>query len=108
MLPSINLILPYFYPRHFSDATQDAVRALSRTALTNALSILRALEQAHQRSFHTILTLRRLGEAVEHPRLPDRGNSLRYDLSRPASSYLLDDLLTLDRIRPAGGKPYDL
>lgn len=106
MLPSINLILPYFYPRHFTDAAEADVRALSRTALSNALSILRALEQAHQRSFHTVLTLRRLGEAVEHPRLPDRGDALRYDFSRTASDYLANDLLSLERIRPAGGRLY--
>ena len=103
MLPSINLILPYFYPRHFRDAAQPAVRELSRTALTNALRVLRALEYVQQHSFNTVLTLRRLGEAVEHPRLPDRGKALDYDFSIPASAYLEDDLLTLDRTRTAGG-----
>ena len=103
MLPSISLILPYFYPRHFTDAAQPAVRELSRTALTNALCVLRALERVQQRSFNTVLTLRRLGEAVEHPRLPDRGKALNYDFSIPASAYLEDDLLTLDRTRTGGG-----
>ena len=103
MLPSINLILPYFYPRHFTDAAQPAVRELSRTALTNALCVLRALERVQQRSFNTVLTLRRLGEAIEHPRLPDRGKALDYDFSIPASAYLEDDLLTLDRTRTGGG-----
>ncbi len=103
MLTSINLILPYFYPRHYADATEPAVRNLSRAALTNARDLLRALEKAHQETFNTVLTLRRLGEAVEHPRLPDRGNALEYDFSIPASAYLEDDLLLLDRIRPVGG-----
>ena len=103
MLPSINLILPYFYPRHFTDAAESAVRELSRTALTNALCVLRTLEAVHQRSFNTVLTLRRLGEVIEHPRLPDRGKALDYDFSIPASAYLEDDLLTLDRIRSGGG-----
>ena len=103
MLPSINLILPYFYPRHFNDASQEAVRGLSRTALENTLCVLRALEHTQQRLFNTVLTLRRLGEAIEHPRLPDRGNALDYDFSIPASAYLEDDLLTLDRIRTTGG-----
>lgn len=103
MLTSINLILPYFYPRHYADAEEAAVRKLSRTALTNARDLLRVLEKAHQETFNTVLTLRRLGEAVEHPRLPDRGNALEYDFSIPASAYLEDDLLLLDRIRPVGG-----
>lgn len=103
MLTSVNLILPYFYPRHFADTTDAAVRELSHCALTNAHSLLRALELTHRRTFNTALTLRRLGEAVEYPRLPDRGNSLKYDFSVPASAYLEDDLLRLERIRARGG-----
>ncbi len=106
MLPSLNLILPYFYPRHFVATTDIAVRELSRTALENALCILRALEAEHQRLFSTALTLRRLGEAISYPRLPDRGKRLEYDFSVPASAYLEDDLLHLDRIRMRGGQVY--
>ena len=102
MLPSANLSLPYFYPRHFVGTPDSAVRELSRTALENALAILRALETAHQRTFSTALTLRRLGEAIAYPRLPDRGKQLSYDFSVPASAYLEDDLLQLDRIRMRG------
>lgn len=103
MLPSINLILPYFYPRHFVGTTDRAVRDLSRTALENALDILKALETEHQSLYSTALTLRRLGEAIAYPRLPDRGKRLNYDFSVPASAYLEDDLLQLDRIRMRGG-----
>ena len=103
MLPSLNLILPYYYPRHFVGTTDAAVRNLSHTALENAYAILRALEAEHQRLFSTALTLRRLGEAISHPRLPDRGKSVEYDFSVPASAYLEDDLLHLDRIRMRGG-----
>lgn len=67
MLPSINLILPYYYPRHYVGTTDAAIRDLSRTALENTLSILHALEQAHQEQFSTALTLRRLGEALYRP-----------------------------------------
>lgn len=103
MLPSINLILPYYYPRHFVGTTDTAIRHLSRTVLENALSILRTLEAEHQRSFNTALTLQRLGEALYRPRLPDRGNYIKYDFSLSASVYLEDDLLQLDRIRMRGG-----
>lgn len=102
MLPSLNLILPYYYPRHFVGTTDAAIRNLSRTALENAYGILRALEAEHQNLFSTALTLRRLGEAISYPRLPDRGKSLEYDFSVPASAYLEDDLLHLDRIRTRG------
>ncbi len=102
MLPSVNLILPYFYPRHFVGTSDAAIRELSRVALENAHRILKTLEQVHQETFNTPLTLRRLGEAISYPRLPDRGKQLVYDLSVPASSYLEDDLLHLSRIRMRG------
>ncbi len=102
MLPSLNLILPYYYPRHFVGTTDRAIRDFSHTALENTLMILKSLEQTHQQCFNTALTLRKLGEAVSQPRLPDRGNQLSYDFSVPASAYLEDDLLQLDRIRMRG------
>ena len=102
MLPSLNLILPYFYPRHFADTSEVAIRNFSQAALENAHQILKTLEKVHQETFNTPLTLRRLGEALSYPRLPDRGRQLTYDLSVPASAYLEDDLLHLSRIRMRG------
>lgn len=103
MLPSVNLIVPYYYPRHYTNTTDEAIRMLSKTALENAHDLLRALELVHQRSFSTALVLRRLGEALEQPRLPDHGNCLTYDFTRTASAYLEDDLLLWDRLRARGG-----
>ena len=103
MLPSVNLIIPYYYPRHFEGTTDEALRDLSKTALENAYALLRALETVHQQNFSTALVLRRLGEALEHPRLPDRGSCLAYDYTRTASAYLEDDLLQWDRLRARGG-----
>lgn len=102
MLPSLNLILPYYYPRHFVGTSDRAIRAFSRIALENALNIMKALEAEHQHAFSTALTLRKLGQALALPRLPDRGRCLRYDFSVPPSAYLKDDLLQLDRIRTRG------
>ncbi|MGM9563468.1 MAG: hypothetical protein ACI3VQ_05265 [Faecousia sp.] len=98
MLPSVNLILPYCYPYFFRDASQESVRVLSKTALEGALQILRALERAHQCLFSTALTIRRLSEALQHPRLPDKGSCMNFDFSRPASDYLEEDLAQIDRI----------
>jgi len=99
MLPSINMILPYYYPKYIYDATPAGIRGLSRTALENARDILQVLEQQHQRTFNATLTLRRLGEAVHSPRLPDKGKRVIYDLSVPASDYVKDDLALLERTR---------
>ena len=98
MLPSVNMILPYVYPGYFFDVTEDSIRNLSKTALENAMQILRALEREHQRSFSAALTIRRLGEALTQPRLPDKGDCMTFDFSLPASNYLEEDLARLDRI----------
>ena len=98
MLPSVNMILPYVYPSYFFDVTETSIRNLSKTALENAMQILRALEREHQRSFSAALTIRRLGEALLQPRLPDKGDCMTFDFSLPASTYLEEDLARLDRI----------
>jgi len=97
MLPSINMILPYYYPKYIYDASPAGIRQLSRVSLENACDILEALERVHQQDFNTVLTLRRLGEAVHSPRLPDKGKQMLYDLSVPASAYVRDDLALLNR-----------
>ena len=48
--------------------------------------------------FSAALTIRRLGEALTQPRLPDKGDCMTFDFSLPASSYLEEDLSRLDRI----------
>ena len=97
LLPSINMMLPYYYPKYIYDATPAGIRRLSKTALENTRSILLTLEQQHQKNCGVPLTLRRLGEAVYSPRLPDKGSWMQYDLSVPASSYVGDDLALLMR-----------
>ena len=103
LLPSINLILPYIFPRFLSDAPEQAIRALSGVALRNACEILKVLERRHQKTFNTALSIQRLGEALQRPRLPDKGACMRYDLSMPASVYLEDDLAQLERMFRKGG-----
>ena len=97
LLPSINMILPYYYPKYIYDAAPAGIRRLSQTALENAREILLTLERRHQVLCGATLTLRRLGEAVYSPRLPDKGSWMQYDLSVPASSYVADDLALLMR-----------
>ena len=98
LLPSINLILPYCYPNYFADVDEASVQMLSRTAIEGALTILRALEQAHQSLFSTGLTIGRLGEALQQPRLPEKGSCMRYDFTLRASDYLEEDLAQIVRI----------
>lgn len=99
MLPTINLILPYKYPHFFSGVPKKSIYALSETVLESAYEILTELEKQHLADFGKSLTLKRLGEAVFRPRMPDRGGHLSYDLNIPASVYVLDDINTLHRLQ---------
>lgn len=98
-LNSINLIYPYKAPDYLRDCEESAVFALSRASLESAYEILRALEAEHQSYFGRSLTLARLAEALNKPRLVDRGHYLKYDRSVHASSYIKDDLEQIDRFR---------
>ena len=57
------------------------------------------LEKEHLSYFGKSLTLKRLGEAVFRPRMPDRGGHLSYDLNIPASVYVQDDINALHRMQ---------
>lgn len=98
MLPSINLVLPYYYPNFMPEVSDANILNFSRVALGNALEIMGVLERRHQRIFNTSLTILRLGEALQQPRLPDKGECMNYDFSRPASDYLAEDLRQIERI----------
>ena len=99
--PSINLVLPYQYPKYLHGALPPAVRQYSRVALRNALTILSVLESRYLKLQGTGLTLRRLGEALVRPRLPDKGAHIKYDFNVVASSYLRDDIRQMRRISNA-------
>lgn len=99
LFPTANLILPYGTPDFLRGVDEQAILALSETCLTNARDILLALEQCHQRSFGTQLTLGRMAEAFLIPRAPYRGRSLRYDLSALPSGYVTDDIESFRRLR---------
>lgn len=99
LLPTENLILPYCAPDFLRGVDEQSILALSETCLNNAHEILLALEQCHQRSFGTQLTLGRMAEALLRPRAPYRGRHLQYDLSALPSGYVADDIESFRRLR---------
>ena len=99
LAPSVNLILPYAFPRFYKDRDRAAVFAFSRTCVENSRDILLALESAYRQRYARNLTLSRLSEAVILPLAPDKGGCLRYDASLPASACLESDLQALLRMR---------
>lgn len=101
LIPSINLILPYYSPMYINDATKEAIYNLSMVSLENAKSILQALEAEYQEIFEKKLTVKRLGEVLISPRLPYLGDNIYYDLNKEASHYMdasIETLIKLERI----------
>ncbi|MEY8387216.1 cytidyltransferase-related domain protein [Oscillospiraceae bacterium 38-13] len=100
LIPAVNLILPYAFPRFYRRSNREAVFRFSRTCIENSRDILLALERAYRERYARNLTLSRLSEAVILPLSPDKGAALRYDPSLSASVCLESDLRQLDRMRP--------
>jgi len=103
LTPAVNLIMPYAYPRFYSECGQEAVARFSRTCLENSRDILLALESSYRARYARNLTLSRLNEAVILPLSPDKGASMRYDPNLTASACLEGDLLLLTRMQDAMG-----
>ena len=99
LIPAVNLILPYAFPRFYKESGREAVYEFSRTCIQNSRDILLALERAYRDRYARNLTLSRLSEAVILPLSPDKGKALRYDPSRSASVCLDGDLRQLERMK---------
>ncbi len=101
LIPSINLILPYYSPMYISKATNESIYNLSMVCLENARSILKALESEYQEMYEKKLTVKRLGEVLISPRLPYLGENIYYDLNKEASGFMdgsIEKLIKLERI----------
>ena len=61
--------------------------------------IKRYLEEEYQNVFERKLTIRRLGEVITEPKLPDLGEHVKYDDNVAASSYIEKDMERLIRMR---------
>lgn len=99
LVPAVNLILPYAFPRFYRESGREAVYEFSRTCIRNSRDILLALERSYRERYARNLTLPRLSEAVILPLSPDKGRALRYDPSLSASVCLDGDLRQLERMK---------
>jgi len=96
---SVNLIMPYAFPRFYNHSSRTASYNFSRTCLQNSRDILRALGDAYKAQYSRSLTLPRLGEAIILPLSPDKGEAMRYDPNSTAEACLEHDLNLLVRMR---------
>ena len=99
LIPAVNLILPYAFPKFYRECERRAVFEFSRICLENSRNILLAVERSYRERYARNLTLSRLSEAVILPLSPDKGRALRYESSLPASVCLDSDLRQLERMK---------
>ncbi len=99
-LTSINMIMPYVAPSFLVNCCEkEAIYKFSMVCLENARDIMKVLEQEYQRLFQKKLTLQRLSEVVNRPKLTDVGRCLDFDRAIAASAYIEDDIERLQRMR---------
>ncbi len=101
LIPSINLILPFYSPMFIKGASKEAIYNLSMVCLENAKHILLAMEREFKDIFERNLTVKRLSEVLLSPRLPYLGENIYYDLNKEASDFMdvsIETLLKLERI----------
>ena len=95
----INLILPYTTPGFIRREGMSPFFDYSMTCLENARDILRVLEREYQATFEKKLTLKRLGEVVRNPRIPDSGIGVEYDETLAPSVYVENTIEQLIRLK---------
>ena len=99
LINSVNLILPYSPMSYVSDASKEGLYHLSETALMNAIEIMEAVEYTYERQNDRLLTINRLGEVLNTPRYPDKGNHIFYSDNIKPSEYISDDLEQLKKMK---------
>lgn len=95
----INLILPYTTPVFIRRKGMRPVYEYSMACLENARDILRVLEREYQATFEKKLTLKRLGEVISSPRIPDSGIGIEYDETLAPSVYVENAIEQLVRLK---------
>lgn len=98
LLPTINLILPYVYPKFIKNASKRSIYNFSKVCLENAIEILGAIERVYLKEYHRNLTLSHLGEVFIVPRIPEKGQHMEYDHNYKPTDFLKNDLEMLKRM----------
>jgi len=104
LLPSVNLILPYVYPRYIKGVNHQVLYELSKVCIENAISILKVVEAEYLRINQRGLTLAHLGEVMITPRYPDVGQYVELDYTRKPTEFLENELSRLDKLKRLVGK----
>jgi hypothetical protein len=77
----------------------ESAYAYSMACLENARDILQVLEKEYQATFEKKLTLKRLGEVISNPRIPDNGMGVEYDETLAPSVFVENAIEQLYRLK---------
>lgn len=97
--PSVNLVLPYVKPAFIGRGSSDADYIYSLTCLQNAAAIMETLQDVYQETFEKRLTLKRLGEVINYPRIPDIDVGVKFDENMDPTRFIKNDMERLIRLR---------
>lgn len=97
--PSINLVLPYVKPEFIGEGSVDAALLYSKTCLENAALIMETLQDVYQETYEKRLTLKRLGEVITQPRIPDIDVGVSFDENMDPTRFIANDMERLMRLR---------
>ncbi|TFZ40230.1 cytidyltransferase [Soehngenia longivitae] len=98
LLTSVNLLLPYVYPKYIEDSSIQKIYELSKICLENALLIFSEIEKVYQEINEKNLNINTLGEVLFVPRIPDIDqNHYAKNLMKP-SDFIKKDLDYLKRL----------
>ena len=96
---SVNLIMPYTTPEFIADGDVDQIYRYSMMCLENARSIWAALESEYQSAFERKLTLKRIGEVITYPRIPDIGTGVELDENLAPTHFIDNAIERLIRLK---------
>lgn len=98
LLTSVNLLLPYVYPKYIKDSLNQKVFELSKICLENTLLIFNEIEKVYQEINEKNLNINTLGEVLFTPRIPDIDqNHYAKNFMKP-SDFIKKDLDYLKRL----------
>ena len=99
---SANLILPYIKPGFIANGDEEAAFAYSEVCLKNARMIMATLEKEYQKEFERKLTLKRMGEVLTKPRIPETDRGVTFDENLEPTNFLDNDIEKLYRLQWGG------
>ena len=96
---SVNLIMPYTTPEFIAHGDIEAIERYSRVCLENARNIWKTLEKEYQTTFERKLTLKRIGEVITYPRIPELGVGVELDENLAPSQFIENAIERLTRLK---------